>query len=89
MGAALAEHLPECRVRPSIGGTAYWIEGPNELDANELARRASEAGILIEPGDVHFMSTKAPTNFFRLGFSSIPVDKIEPGIKLLGEILRK
>lgn len=89
MGAALARHLPECRVRPSIGGTAYWIEGPNGLDANDLARRAAENGILIEPGDVHFLAENAPRNFFRLGFSSISVDRIEPGIKLVGEMLRK
>ena len=30
-----------------------------------------------------------PRNHFRLGFSSIPVDRIEPGLKLLGEIIRR
>ncbi|MGH6934377.1 MAG: PLP-dependent aminotransferase family protein [Dongiaceae bacterium] len=88
MGAALGRHLPACRVRPSIGGTAYWIEGPDDLDAEDLARRAAEVSILIEPGNVHFLSDSAPRNCFRLGFSSIPVDRIEAGIKLLGELLR-
>ena len=30
-----------------------------------------------------------PRNYFRLGFSSIPVDRIEPGLKLLGDIIRR
>jgi len=108
MRDALARHLPHCKVWPSIGGTAYWIEGPKSLDARETERLAAIEGILIEPGDVHFMGTtwqpvakgkKAPRagnmidglprNHFRLGFSSIPVDRIEPGLKLLGEIIRR
>jgi GntR family transcriptional regulator/MocR family aminotransferase len=89
MVAAIERHLPDCRVRPSIGGTACWIEGPRTLDANELAERAARSGILIEPGDVHFLAEPPPKNCFRLGFSSIPVDRIEPGLKLLGELLRQ
>lgn len=109
MRDALARHLPNCKVSPSIGGTAYWIEGPKSLDARETERLAAIEGILIEPGDVHFMgstwqpvpkkkpSRKAdshlidglPRNYFRLGFSSIPVDRIEGGLKLLGEIIRR
>ena len=49
----------------------------------------SVTDILIERGDWHFQAEDAPRRFFRLGFSSIPLDKIEPGIKLLGEILRR
>jgi hypothetical protein len=38
---ALARHLPHCKARSSIGGTAYWIDGPPQLDARETGRRAS------------------------------------------------
>ncbi len=88
MRAALARHLPECRVWPSVGGTAFWIEGPAGLDARDAECRAAAAGILIEPGDVHFLEAPAPANCFRLGFSSIPVDRIEPGLEQLGRIIR-
>jgi GntR family transcriptional regulator/MocR family aminotransferase len=86
---ALATHLPECRFRPTSGGTAYWIEGPAALDAARLERDAAVDGILIEPGAVHFAGDSPPRNFFRLGFSSIPVDRIEPGIRRLAEIMRR
>jgi GntR family transcriptional regulator/MocR family aminotransferase len=66
-----------------------WIEGPPELDARELEKAAAKFGILIEPGDVHFLSDMGPRNFFRLGFSSIALERIEPGIKLLGEVIRR
>lgn len=90
MGEALAKHLPECRWQPTQGGTAYWIEGPAGLDAQALEAAAARQGILIERGDWHFLNAEdAPRNVFRLGFSSIPVEKIEPGLKLLGEILRR
>jgi GntR family transcriptional regulator/MocR family aminotransferase len=49
--------------------------------------RAAARGILIEPGDVFFYSENAPRNYFRLGFSSIPLDRIEPGIQTLAEIV--
>jgi len=89
MARGLERHLPECRLRPVTGGTSYWIEGPPSLDTRELERAAAERGILIEPGDVHFMSPTPPRNFFRLGFSSIAVDRIEPGLRLLGELVRR
>ena len=49
--------------------------------------RAAEQGILIERGDVFFFSDNPPRNYFRLGFSSIPVDRIEPGIQTLAGIV--
>lgn len=89
MRAGLERHLPQCRAWPSIGGTAVWIEGPASLDARETERRAAVAGIVIEPGDVHFLGDPPPRNCFRLGFSSIPVDRVEPGLQKLGDIIRR
>lgn len=88
MRAGLERHLPQCKAWPSIGGTALWVEGPTQLDARDTERRAAAAGIVIEPGDVHFLADPPPRNCFRLGFSSIPVDRIEPGLQKLGDIIR-
>ncbi len=89
MGAALTKHLPDCRWQPTTGGTAFWVEGPPGLDTRQLEAAAAKQGILIEPGDVHFFASEtAPRNLFRLGFSSIAADRIEPGLARLGEIVR-
>lgn len=85
---ALARHLPDCRVPRSMGGTAVWVEGPRWLDADRLALEAAAKGIVIEPGAVHFLDEDPPRFCFRLGFSSIATEKIEPGIKLLAEVMR-
>ena len=87
MGDALARYLPESAHMPAFGGTSCWVKGPETLDTRALVERAAARGILIEPGDVFFYSDPAPRNFFRLGFSSIPVDRIEPGIRMLAEIV--
>jgi GntR family transcriptional regulator/MocR family aminotransferase len=87
MGDALARHLPESAHMPAFGGTSCWVKGPASLDARALVERAAARGILIEPGDVFFHADNAPRNYFRLGFSSIPADRIEPGIRLLADIV--
>ncbi len=89
MQAALSRHLTRCRFIPTAGGTAFWVEGPGELDARLLEKNAGEAGIIIETGDVHFLSDAGPRNFFRLGFSSITIERIEPGIKLLAQVVER
>jgi GntR family transcriptional regulator/MocR family aminotransferase len=88
LGTMLAEHLPQSAQIPTFGGTSYWVQGPAELDARELMRRAHEQSILLEPGDVHFISDDPPLNYFRLGFSSITSDKIRPGIEKLATLVR-
>jgi GntR family transcriptional regulator / MocR family aminotransferase len=88
MQGALDRHLTLCRFRRTTGGTAFWIEGPPALDARRLETSAAAQGILIEPGDVHFLSDEGPRNYFRLGFSSIPAERIEPGVRLLAEVIR-
>ena len=87
MGQALARYLPESARMPAFGGTSCWVKGPESLDARVLVARAAEQGILIEPGDVFFFSENPPVNYFRLGFSSIPVERIEKGIQTLAEIV--
>ena len=89
MGRALARYLPDSARVPTFGGTSYWVRGPEALDARELARAAAGRGILIEPGDLHFMGEPRPRNFFRLGLSSIPVDRITEGVRLLAGLVHE
>lgn len=89
MGRALEKHLPRASHPPALGGSSYWVEAPPGLDARALARRAAEGSIFIEPGDVSFHSDDPPLNFFRLGFSAISEDLIEPGVEKLGAIVEE
>jgi len=87
MDDALSRHLPESARAPNFGGTSVWVRGRDGLDAAALAARALEEGIVIEPGHVHFAAEPRPRNFFRLGFSAIPEERIEPGIRLLADLI--
>tara|TARA_R110002073_G_scaffold31334_1_gene96196 strand:- start:275 stop:1753 length:1479 start_codon:yes stop_codon:yes gene_type:complete len=89
MGRALADHLPGWSKAPTFGGTSYWVSGPDGFDAGKLADRALDDGVIIEPGRVNFAQSSPPRNHFRLGFSSIAAERIEPGIRLLADIIKR
>ncbi len=87
MGEALGKYLPNSARAPSFGGTAFWVTGPAQLDARELMHAALEKGVVIEPGEVFFAQENPPKNCFRLGFSSIAVDKIDEGVRLISVLI--
>ncbi len=89
MGRALSTYLPDSTRAPTFGGTSYWVRGPENLNATRLAIAAMNEGVVIEPGGINFAAKKAPQNFLRLGFSSLPLEKIEPGIKLLANLIHQ
>ncbi len=87
LGAALAEFLPEAMTTRSNGGTSYWVTCPEDVDCDLLAQEALAEGIVLEPGSRHFYRENPPKNHLRLGFSSIALEKIEPGIKRLAQLI--
>lgn len=87
MRAALDRHLPQSTQAPTFGGTSFWVRGPDWLDTKQLATTALEHGLILEPGEISFFRPDPPKNFFRLGFSSIAPEKIEPGIHLLAKLI--
>ncbi len=89
MAEALNTHIPDAATVPTYGGSTFWVKGPTNLDADQLARDALANGIVLEPGSIHFADPNGPKNFFRLGFSSIALNRIEPGIKLLSELIKR
>ncbi len=86
---ALTAHAPELVQVPSHGGSALWVEGPAGLDTRALTRSLYAKGVVIEPGDVFFWGDERPTRYMRLGYSSIPETRIDSGVRLLAEELRR
>lgn len=85
---ALAHHAPQCTVTTMSGGGSCWVQLPDHVPANELAERAAEQGVLIEPGDVFFQSEQPAGHFIRLGFQSINARVIDEGIATLAEVIK-
>lgn len=90
--AALAQHLPDFTADIASGGSALWIKGPPGLDMQAVEAAALRRGVVIEAGAVHFLRPairgRDRSSYFRLGVSSIPIDRIEPGIRILAEVIR-
>jgi GntR family transcriptional regulator/MocR family aminotransferase len=85
---ALQRHLPGFSWTRTAGASSLWLEAPNGIDTSLLAQRAETRGVLVEPGSVFFMRPPPAERFLRLGFSSIPAERIEAGIASLAESAR-
>lgn len=71
------------------GGVSLWVDGPAQLDAVELVRRAETRGVLMERGDIFFSQSDAPQNYFRIGFGAIPTRSIPEGLAIVGEVAKE
>jgi GntR family transcriptional regulator/MocR family aminotransferase len=83
MSQALAEYLPGWSQSPGFGGSSYWLTGPEGLDSEKVAARSLESGVLIEPGMPFYIDPEEGRRHFRLGFSSIPGERIDEGVRRL------
>ncbi|WP_299879464.1 PLP-dependent aminotransferase family protein [uncultured Cocleimonas sp.] len=88
MRAQIDENFPGEALESQHGGSALWIKGPKGLDSRKLAEELLIEGVLIEPGDVYFYPKKDKCEYFRLGFSSLPEDKIATGIEKIIEKIK-
>lgn len=85
---ALNHHLHRSIVTsPSMGGTAFWVRGPDDLDATALVHEAARRGVALESVDQYYATASRPTNCFRMGVSAIPLDRIRPGVVKLARLL--
>lgn len=88
MSESLSRHFGFAQSVQGMGGSSFWIRLGKDvgIDTSELANRALEDGILIEPGEIYF-GAGSNSQCFRLGYSSIAGQKIEPGLKKLSRIV--
>lgn len=68
-----------------FGGTSLWIKTPDGMNTEVLAKDLIGDGVVIEPGAPFFSGDDQPTEFFRLGYSSIPLERIAEGVRLISE----
>ncbi|HSF63623.1 MAG TPA: GntR family transcriptional regulator, partial [Paracoccaceae bacterium] len=63
-----------------LGGSSFWMQAPDGVDTATLAHDLRAEGVLIEPGKAFFDPARAPDNYYRLAYSSIPQGRIAEGI---------
>ena len=69
------------------GGSSFWVEIPKHISSIKLAEDLLKKDVVIEPGDPFFVGNNYSKNFIRLAYSSIPVERIDPGIELIAKAI--
>jgi 2-aminoadipate transaminase len=87
--AGLERYMPDgARWTNPQGGFFIWLELPERLDTVKMLADAIAAGVNYTPGPACFASRKGK-NTIRLAFSHVRLDQIEPGLRILGEIIER
>ena len=68
------------------GGLFTWVTLPEGMDAKELMPKVLDRQVAYVPGGP-FYPNGGNANHFRLNYSNMPPERIEEGIKRLGEVL--
>lgn len=89
MLAALAHHFPpQLRWTRPDGGLFLWVTLPEGLDASLLLEQALREKVAFIPGGP-FHADGGGRNTLRLNFSYCAPDRIEEGVRRLGQLLRR
>jgi 2-aminoadipate transaminase len=95
---ALDRHMPKI---PGVhwthphGGLYVWITLPEQIDTSrqsEMFQTCLSRGVLYVPGDYCMQPDpggKLARHHLRLSFGAVPIEKIEPGIERLAEVIRE
>ncbi len=86
---AMEKYFPKGKVTWTVpdGGIFMWCECPEIEDITPVMDKALEKKVAIVPGSNFAVDINAPSNMFRLNYSSATPEKIEEGIRRLGEAL--
>ena len=86
---AMEKYFPAGKVKWTVpdGGIFLWCECPDIEDITPVLNKALEKKVAIVPGSNFAIDITAPSNMFRLNYSSATPEKIEEGVKRLGEAL--
>jgi 2-aminoadipate transaminase len=87
--SALERELPEgVRFTRPQGGLFLWIELPQSINARELLTRYLERNVAFVPGG-SFFPNGGHEHTMRINFSNMPDEKVEMGLSILGEEIRR
>ena len=87
---ALARELPDyCSWTKPQGGLFIWGTIHKDVDTMPLSRKAIEQKVAFVPGCTFMADMEQPCSSFRLNYSTMNDEKIEQGIKILGNVIKQ
>lgn len=88
MDAALRKHMPEeCTWELPQGGLSLWVRVPDDVDADEIGRRALDAKVAVSSSRF-FYPGRPREQAMRLAFASNPPNVVDEGIKRLATVVK-
>lgn len=86
---ALKRHMPEgVTWNAPEGGMFIWVELPEGLDSMKILEEAVRRNVAYVPG-APFYASNPRKNALRLAFVTVPPERIEQGVSILGELFRE
>lgn len=70
------------------GGLFLWCTLPNDIDLSDFVARALKNKVAVVPGTAFNCDTEAPSNAFRLNYSTPSDEQIVRGIEILADVLK-
>jgi 2-aminoadipate transaminase len=85
MVAAIHRELSGATFDIPEGGYYLWLTLPDDADADDVAARARDEGVIVLPGSKFFARPEAahPKNLMRVAFSHATADEIDEGVRRL------
>ncbi|MBP0483731.1 PLP-dependent aminotransferase family protein [Sagittula salina] len=87
MEEAVDRHGLEVAGKGAHGGSSLWMRAPDGVDTAALAQYLRASSVLIEPGAAFFAGPEVPRHHYRLGYSSIPSERIANGVARIAAAL--
>ena len=90
MLSELDRHMPKCvkYTRPE-GGLFLWCTLPGGVSSADFVKKALERKVAVVPGTAFNCDTEAPSDSFRLNYSTPSDNDIVRGIRILGDLARE
>ena len=85
----------ECEMPSSVkftrpeGGLFVWCTLPDNIDARQFVKVAAEHNVRVVPGETFNCDTDAPSQSFRLNYSTPSDEQITTGIRILGQLVEE
>ncbi len=88
MQDAISQYGLTVAAQGASGGSSFWMQAKPHIDTQVFAAQMQKEGVLIEPGASFFSGPHTPHHFYRLGYSSIPSERIPEGVSRIAKALR-
>jgi 2-aminoadipate transaminase len=86
---ALDRHMPKAvRYTRPEGGLFLWCTLPDSVEMSSFVAEASANKVFVVPGTTFNCDLSAPSQSFRLNYSTPSMEQIQTGVETLGRLLQ-